>query len=153
MLFTYFNGKIMWCGQRHLNKSPEPPRWLRDWSICHKRKSWERQDCSAWRRDGSGETLPIQTNTWREGVQKIEPHSFQRCPVTKQEAMGNKFKYKKFRLNVRKYFLLWGWLKTERGCPGRLHPCRYSKSNRLSSTATCSRVGLEKPAPSKTCLS
>lgn len=39
-----------------------------------------------------------------EHMKKMEPGSFQRCPVTGQEAMGSKLKDRRCRLNTRKDF-------------------------------------------------
>lgn len=44
--------------------SKGPQRWWRDWNIFHMKKSWDSWDCSAWRREGSGEILSIYMNTW-----------------------------------------------------------------------------------------
>ena len=49
----------MWTYWRESRE--EPLRRLRDWSICPMRKGWESWDSSAWRREGSGGDLIIES--------------------------------------------------------------------------------------------
>ena len=99
-----------WTYWRESNEGPQ--WWWRDWRTSHKRKGWERWDCSAWRIEGSGKI-------WRENARRIEPSSFQCCLVIR--GYQHKLKHSRFPLNIRKhFFFVWGWLNTGTGCPGRL---------------------------------
>lgn len=63
-------------------------RWWKDWSIFH-RRGWGNGDCSAWKTGKKKKMLrgisSICTNTWREGVKKMEPRSFLWCLATNTE--------------------------------------------------------------------
>ena len=81
-------------------------------------------------------------NTWRDGVKKTEPDSFQRCPVTGQEAMGTNWNTGGSPWTSGNTFSLWGWPSIGTGCPERLWslcPWRYSEVVCTWSWATGSR--------------
>ena len=42
-----------------------PQKWFECWSTSAVRKCWESWGCSAWRREGCGETLQQPSSTWR----------------------------------------------------------------------------------------
>lgn len=66
-------------------------KWLTIWSISHTGKSSKNWDFSDWRREGSGGTSFMCTNNWRESTRRMEPGSFQWCPVTRPETVGTKW--------------------------------------------------------------
>ena len=83
--------------------------------------------------------LSMYINTWREGAKRMEPGSFQWCPVTGLQAMGTNWNTGGSLQTSGNTFSLWGGPSTGTGCPGRLwslHPWRYSKSIWRQSWAT-----------------
>lgn len=67
--------------------SKGPGKQWRYWNIFQMKKGWKNWDFSDWRTEGSGRILSMWIIIWREGAKKIEPGSFQWCPVA-PEAMG-----------------------------------------------------------------
>ena len=59
-------------------------------------------------------------NTWREGAKRMEPGSFQWCPVTGPEATCTHWNTGDSLWTPGNTFLLWGWPSTCTGCSGRL---------------------------------
>jgi len=52
------------------------------------RKDWESWDCFSLEKRRHRGILPMYINISREGAKRMEPGSFQWCPVTGPEAMG-----------------------------------------------------------------
>lgn len=84
--------------------------------------------------EGSGEISSIYiyvcVNTWR-GVQRRQSQALSSVPRDKTRGHRHKMKHRRFCLNIRKVFALWGWWGTASGCPGGwwvLPPCRYAKA-------------------------
>lgn len=73
-------------------------------------RGWERWDG----RRGSGILLMCISN-WRKDAKRMEPISFQRCPVPGQAAMITK--WKRLPLNIRQHcYVVWCW-NIGKGCP------------------------------------
>lgn len=100
-----------------------------------------------------GKALPVGWGSWSwPSAQHQWGHAWSTVS-SPPEADGHKLKCRRFLLNIRRYFSMWGWLNTGTSCPEilwSLHPSRYSRVHWIQSLATCSRwpllvhrVGLE----------
>lgn len=84
----------------------------------------ERQNCSAWRRERSREKSYPNT-WWRSRGDKVKLSLV--VLGERKRGKGQKLKYRKFHVKVRKSILLWEWLSTGASGPERLwsrHPWR-----------------------------
>lgn len=63
--------------------------------------------------------MPLSTTALSEDTHKIWLDSSQWCMVIGWEAT-DKLERKKFQLDIRNFFLLWGWWNTGTGYPGKL---------------------------------
>lgn len=86
----------------------------------------ERAVCSAWRRL---RLSSMDVNTWRE-VQRRQSQALSSVPRDKTRGNRHKMKHKRFFLNIRNVFSLWGWWGTASGCPGGwvLPPCWHARA-------------------------
>ena len=94
------------------------------------------------------------TNTWRVGVRRMGPSSFQWCPATGQGALGTNWGTGSSVWTWGRTSF-WGWRSTGTGCPGRwwsLVLWRYSRPTWTRSCVICCRqpcfgrgVGLDDP--------
>ena len=82
------------------------------------------------------------TSVFRVGVKRMEPDSFQWCPVRGQGATGTNWRSGSSVWTWGRPTLLWVWQSTGTGCPEVwwiLFPWRYSRPNWMQSCAACSR--------------
>ena len=77
------------------------------------------------------------TNTWRVGVKRMGPSSFQWCPVTGQGAMGTSWSIGSSVWTWGRISSLWGWRSTGTGCPGRLWSLLLWRCSRPAWTRSC----------------
>lgn len=99
----------------------------------------ELQLLSLEKRRLKGRILYMYINNWREGAERTEPGSAQRCPVTAAEVTETQEVLSEHEETL---FLLWWWLTICTGCPERLwslHPRRYSKAIWSHHWPTCFR--------------
>ena len=111
--------------------------WWGDWSISPMRKGWGSWACSAWRREGWGGTLEMPLNICRVGVRRMEPDSFQWCPVTGQGAMGTNWSTGSSVWTWGRTSSLWRWRSPGTGCPEGLWILLLWRYSRLAWTKSC----------------
>jgi len=85
-----------------------PQRWFRVWNISREERLRELGLFTMEKRRFSG-ILSMYINTWREGVKKIEPGSFECCPVTGPGAKGISWNSGGVVWASGNTFLLWWW--------------------------------------------
>lgn len=97
-------------------------------STGYTKEVWEGWGCSACRREGSGSLSCVGLNTQRREQRQ---HLLTEVP-SETKGNGHKFKFRKFCLDAREYFLLSRWSNIETCYPERLWslcPWRYLKPN------------------------
>ena len=107
-----------WVYWREFNSRPW--KWWRAWCSSSVRRSWE--SCAPYslekRRLSRISSMTI--DTCRESAKRVEPDSFQLCPVPGQEAMGTNWNTGSFCWTSRCTSVLHGRLNTDTGCLSRL---------------------------------
>lgn len=88
--------------ERHeWSKSSErSQRRLKDWSICHKRWAWESWDCTAWRREESGDLTHWHEYLLGLGWAKSRWQSQTLMPSDRSRGNCHNLKHRKFHLNI-----------------------------------------------------
>ena len=84
---------------------PKSRHGAQGWSISPMRKDWESWGCSAWRREGCGETLEQPFSTWT-GCRKDEENIFSRACCDRARTNGFKLREGRFRLDIRRKFFM-----------------------------------------------
>jgi len=93
---------------------------MMDQSISPMQKGWESWDCSTRRREGSEDILLMYVDSWKEGAKRTEPSSCQWSPVIGSKAPCINWNTEGSFWALGDTLLLWRWLSTSTGCPGRL---------------------------------
>jgi len=78
-------------------------KWSEGWSTSAVRKGWECWGCSAWRREGSGETLEQPSSAWK-ACKEAGEGLLTRAWSDRTRGNGFKLKEGRFRLDIRKEF-------------------------------------------------
>ena len=90
--------------------------WSEGWNTSPMKISWGGWTCSAWRREGSGETRWLPSNTWKELINRREVSFL--CSLFYRIRVNNfKLKEERVRLDVRQKFFTESWWDTGTDCP------------------------------------
>lgn len=120
-------------------------KWSKGWNTSPVRTGWESWGCSAWRREGSGNTWEQPFSIWKGAIRKKGVRFFSTVCYDRTRGNGLKQKEGRCRLYLRyKFFLQPGWWGTGIGCPetwGVPHSWRHSRSGRRGLWAPWSTGG------------
>ena len=92
-----------------------PQKWSEGWSTPPMRKGWESWGCSAWRREGSTETLLQPSSTHRGACKTVGQWPFTRACSDRRR--GNGVKEDRFRLDIGKKFFALSMVRHWNGLP------------------------------------
>lgn len=109
------------------------------------------RDCSSspWAKDeaagtaqpgeSSGRHFPACTTIWSGAAKRMEPGSCQWCPETGQEGVGTEWTGEVPSVHKNR-LLLWGWLGTAPGCPGRQNVLPWRSGHLLANKSYMGRL-------------